>query len=248
MARPSPLPPETPLLDTVVTLTLIAARTRALRIGSGLIVLPQRNPLILAKELASLDVVSGGRLTVGVGAGYLAPEFAALGVPLERRGQRMDDYLRALRAIWGGSQAHHEGEFVRFSGVTACPRPVQQPHPPVIIGGESPAALIRAVTMGNGWYGFGLTLDETERSVEELRRTAERHERPAELGELEISVTPAGTFDEHHVAQFAALGVDRLIVLPRPDAVGRLRHAPVPVDDILRNIDRVSQTVDRATA
>ncbi len=244
----SPLPPETPLLDTVVALTLIAAHTRTLRIGSGIVVLPQRNPLVLAKELASIDVVCAGRLIVGVGAGYLEPEFHALGIPLERRGQRMDDYIRALRAIWTGSRARHHGEFASFAGVSAYPRPVQQPSPPIIIGGESPAALRRAVMMGNGWYGFGLTLDETRQAIEGLRRASERHERPADLGGLEISVTPIGEFSERRVEQYADLGVDRLIVLPRPDATRRQRHAPVPVDDILRNIDLVSKTVTSVTA
>ena len=244
----SPLPPQTPLLDTAVALTLIAARTRTLRLGSGIIILPQRNPLVLAKQLASLDVVSGGRLIVGVGAGYLKPEFEALGVPLRRRGQRMEDYIRAMQAIWTSGPARYHGEFASFSGVTASPRPVQQPHPPIVIGGESPAAWRRAVTMGQGWYGFGLTPEETRRSADGLRRAAGQHERPAELGRLEISVTPVGGFDERHVAQYAALGVDRLIVLPRPGAVGRQRHAPVPADDILRNIDAVSKTVANATA
>jgi probable F420-dependent oxidoreductase len=244
----SPLPPQTPLLDTGVALTLIAAHTRELRIGSGIVVLPQRNPLILAKELASVDVVSGGRLIVGVGTGYLAPEFEALGIPLRRRGERMEDYIRALRAIWTGSPASHQGEFASFAGVTAYPRPVQQPYPPIVIGGESPPALRRAVAMGNGWYGFGLTPGEAKQSVEALGRAAGIHERPAELGSLEISVTPVGPFDERSVEQYAALGVDRLIVLPRPDATGRQRHAPVPVEDILRNIDFVSQTVASAIA
>lgn len=246
--RGSPLPPQTPLLDTTVALTLIAAHTRTLRIGSGIIILPQRHPLVLAKELASVDVVSGGRLIVGVGAGYLRPEFEALGVPMERRGERMEDYIRAMRAIWTASPARHDGEFSSFGGVTACPRPVQQPYPPILIGGESPPAWRRAVTMGHGWYGFGLTLEETRTCVEALRRAAESNERPAGLGNLEISVTPVGVFDERSVEQYAAAGVDRLIVLPQPDATGRARHAPVPADDILRNIERVRETIDRATA
>lgn len=244
----SPLPPDTPLLDIAVALTLIAAHTRTLRLGSGIVVLPQRNPLVLAKQLASVDVVSGGRLIAGVGAGYLVPEFEALGVPMERRGQRMDDYIRAMRAIWTQRPASCEGEFISFRGVTACPQPVQRTGPPIVVGGESPAALRRAATMGNGWYGFGLTLDETRHTIEALRRTVETHQRPAELGVLEISVTPVGTFDERSVAGYAALGVDRLIVLPQPGASGRLRHVPVPAGELLRNIDRVSETVRRATA
>ena len=244
----SPLPPQTPLLDIGVALTLIAAHTRSLRIGSGIIVLPQRNPLVLAKELASIDVVCGGRLLVGVGAGYLQPEFEALGVPMQRRGERMDDYIRALRAIWAGSRACHNGEFASFSGVTALPLPVQRPHPPIIIGGESPPALRRAVTMGNGWYGFGLTPEKAKQSLDGLRRAAECHERPAELGHLEVSVTPVGDFGEREIEHYATLGVDRLIVLPQPDATGRRRHAPVPAGDILRNITMVSEMAGNVAA
>src|SRR5258707_8003573 len=104
-----PLAPETPMLDTVVTLTWIAAHTKRLRIASGIIVLPQRNALLLAKELASVDVVSGGRLIVGVGAGWLEPEFRALGIPMRARGERMDDTLRAMRAIWTMDRPEHQG-------------------------------------------------------------------------------------------------------------------------------------------
>lgn len=243
----SPLPPRTPLLDIAVSLTLIAAHTRTLRLGSGIIVLPQRNPLVLAKQLASVDVVSSGRLIVGVGAGYLVQEFEALGIPLALRGRRMDDYIRALRAIWTQRPARYQGEFVSFSGVTAYPQPVQQPSPPIVIGGESPAALLRATTMGNGWYGFGLTPDQTQQLIEALRRAAGEHQRPAELGHLELSVTPVGTFDERSVERYAALGVDRLIVLPKPDATLRERHAALPVDNIRRNIEHVSDIVKRAT-
>jgi probable F420-dependent oxidoreductase len=243
----SPLPPRTPLLDVAVSLTLIAAHTRTLRLGSGIIVLPQRNPLVLAKELASVDVVSGGRLIAGVGAGYLAQEFEALGIPLTGRGRRMNDYIRALRAIWTQQPARYQGEFVSFSGVTASPQPVQRPSPPIVIGGESQPALHRAATMGNGWYGFGLTPDRTQQLTGTLRRIAGEHERPAGLGRLELSVTPVGTFDERAVERYASLGVDRLIVLPKPDATLRERHAAVAIDDILRDIERVSDTVKRAT-
>lgn len=247
MAGRSPLPPETPLLDIGVALTLVAAHTQTLRIGSGIIVLPQRNPLVLAKQLASIDVVSGGRLLVGVGAGYLEQEFEALGIPFAKRGARTDDYIGALRAIWSGHQARYDGEFVSFADVTACPLPTQRPHPPIVIGGENPLSYRRAVTMGTGWYGFGLTVDETQHCLEELRRTAEAYARPAELGELEISVTPIGEFSKRSVEAYAALGVHRLITLPRPDADRRSSHAPVPVEDILRNIDRVSETITAVT-
>lgn len=243
-----PLPPTTPLLDTVVALTLIAAETRTLRIGSGIVVLPQRNPLVLAKELASVDVVSEGRLIVGVGAGYVRAEFEALEIPYERRGARMNEYIRALRAIWTTSQASFAGEFVSFADVTAHPRPIQQPTPPILVGGISAPAFRRAITLGNGWFGFGLDLDQTRTSIAGLKEAATRDPRPAEVGELEISVTPVGKFDRAQVERYADLGVDRLIVLPQPDATGRReRHAPVPEERILRNIEWVAETVDGVT-
>ncbi len=247
IAPPSPLPPETPMLDTVVALTLLASHTTNVRVGSGIIVLPLRNPLVLAKELASIDVVSAGRLIVGLGAGYVAEEFDAVGVPMARRGARMDDYLRAMRAVWTMERPHYEGELFSFSGVNAYPRPVQLPTPPIVVGGNSEAALRRAVTLANGFYGFGLTPELTREYVEALRQAGERFERPKELGPLELTVTPVGPFDRRCLEEYAELGVDRLVVLPSPSATREERHAPVPLDEILRNIELVRETVDGMT-
>src|SRR5436305_14682153 len=115
--------------------------------------------------------------------------------------------------------------------------------PPIVIGGESPAALRRATTMGNGWYGFGLTVEETKRHLAGLKRAADEHGRPSELGDLEITVTPVGNFDMGSVEAYAAAGVHRLVVLPKPDATHAQRHSPVPLHYILRNIEIVSQIV-----
>src|SRR5215211_2725666 len=116
---PSPMNPEDPMLDPVVTLTFLAAQTRTIRLATGIIILPQRNPLVLAKELASLDVLSGGRLIVGVGVGYLEPEFRALGIPFADRGRRTLDYLGAMRAIWDMEQPAYDGRLFAFDGVQA---------------------------------------------------------------------------------------------------------------------------------
>jgi len=205
--------------------------------------LPQRNPVLLAKKLASVDVVSGGRLIIGVGAGWLEPEFKALGVPMEGRGERMDDALRAMRALWTMEHPEHHGSSASFSSVAAYPRPIQRPMPPIVIGGESRAAMRRAITMGNGWYGFGLTLEEAKQHIASLKRTGEQHGRPAELGDLEITVTPVGKFDRRSVEAYAAAGVHRLVVLPRHEASQAQRHDPVPLDDILRNVEVVSRIV-----
>jgi probable F420-dependent oxidoreductase len=205
--------PETPLLDPAVALAHAAAHTRTIRLATGIIILPQRNPLVLAKELASVDVLSGGRLIFGVGAGYLRPEFDALGVPFEDRGERTDEYIEAIRALWTQEEPRFEGRFVSFGGIDARPRPIQEPHPPIVVGGMSPPALRRAVRRANGWYGFALDLEATARCVDGLREAQQRVERPPELGPLEISVTPSVPLDADTVHRFQELGVERLVPL-----------------------------------
>ena len=235
------MPPTLAFLDTVVALTVVGAHTTTIRLGTGIILLPLRNPVVLAKELASVDVVSGGRLIAGFAAGYVRDEFAAAGVPMAGRGERVADYIRAMRALWSMPSPEYEGQFVSFRGIDAHPRPVQRPGPPVVIGGEATAALRRAVTLADGWYGFGLDLAGTRQCTDELRKLAEQHERPAELGPLELTVTPVGTLDEATVSQYAELGIDRLVLLPQPDAARDRRHAPVPADRIKRNVDDVAE-------
>lgn len=224
---PSPVPPDTPMLDPAVALTWAAAHTERLRLGTGIIILPQRNPVVLAKEIASLDVLSGGRAILGIGAGYLEPEFAALGVPFDRRGARADEYIDAMRALWTEEKPSYSGEFVSFSGIDAQPRPVQAGGPPLVVGGASPGAYRRAVSRGHGWYGFALDLANTEASLAGLARAKAEVERPAGLGELEISVTPLPGIDADGVKRYADLGVDRLTLL----TVSRT------VDDVLAFID-----------
>ncbi|HLZ72870.1 MAG TPA: TIGR03619 family F420-dependent LLM class oxidoreductase [Dehalococcoidia bacterium] len=213
-APPSPMAPQDRALDPLVALTYIAAHTSRVRLGTGIIILPQRNPLVLAKEMASLDVLSGGRLICGVGAGYLEPEFRALNAPFEHRGPRTVDYIEAMRAIWTQPAPAFQGRYFSFAGVQSHPHPLQQPHPPIVIGGHSPMAFRRAVEHCNGWYGYALDLAATERCLDGLKRAAARYTRPAELGELEITVTPRGRIDAETARQYAALGVQRLVLLP----------------------------------
>jgi probable F420-dependent oxidoreductase len=208
-----PIPPQTPLLDPAVALAHLAADTRTIRLATGIIILPQRNPVVLAKELASLDVLSGGRLVFGLGAGYLEPEFEAVGATFAERGERTDEYIEAMLALWTQEKPRFEGRFVSFSGIDAQPRPIQKPHPPIVVGGMSPPALRRAVRWGDGWYGFALDLDATAQCVEGLRRAQQQVERSSELGRLEISVTPSGLLDADTISGFEELGVDRLVVL-----------------------------------
>jgi probable F420-dependent oxidoreductase len=212
---PSPMDPERPILDPLVALGFLAAHTSRVKLGTGIVILPQRNPLVLAKQAASLDALSDGRLILGVGAGYLEPEMRAIGVPFEERGRRTDEYLAAIRALWYAERPAYTGQFVSFSGVQAYPRPTRTV--PIVVGGESSAAYRRAVEQGHGWYGFALDLETTAACLRGLSEAAARYERPAELGELEISVTPRPTPDRETAARFAELGVHRLILQPRRD-------------------------------
>jgi probable F420-dependent oxidoreductase len=232
-APPSPAPPQTPFLDPVVSLAALAQHTTKVLLGTGIIILPQRNPLVLAKELVSLDVVSGGRLVFGVGVGYLEPEFRALGIPFENKGARTMDYLRAMQAVWTKEKPEHDGRFSKFSGIDAQPRPVQQPHPPIVFGGHTPPAFRRAVEIAAGWYGFAMDVDAAGHCIEGLKAAAKRVERPASLSRLEVSITPPpGLPDADAVKRYADLGVDRLILLPPP---GRR-------DDLLRYVEAASKS------
>ena len=210
----SRIPATNRILNPVVALTFAAAHTRSIRLGTGILLLPQHQPLILAKELASLDVLSGGRLMVGIGVGWSEAEFEALGVPYRERGARTDEYLAAMHAIWSEQTPAYHGRYVSFQGVQAYPHPVQQPTPPIVVGGRAPAVLRRSVEQANGWYGFALDLDETAGVLAQLREAARRYHRPASLGELEISVAPRVPLDKAIAQRFAELGVHRLIMIP----------------------------------
>jgi probable F420-dependent oxidoreductase len=215
-APPSPAPPSMPMLDPAVALGYVAAHTSTIALATGIIILPQRNPLVLAKELASLDVVSKGRLWFGYAAGYLHQEFAALGVPFDDRGARCDEYLDAMLELWDSESPAFAGETIRFSGIDAHPRPVQRPHPRLIVGGHSAPAFRRAVRRANGWYGFALAPDAVARCIEGLERAAAEVDRSAALGDLELTVTPpAGPVDADTVERYRQLGVTRLVMLPR---------------------------------
>jgi probable F420-dependent oxidoreductase len=203
-----------PRLEVVVALSYLAAVTTRIRLAFGVLVLPQRQPVLLAKQVSSIDLLSGGRVTVGVGVGYVEPELQALGASLADRGARTDEYLAAMRALWTEPEPSFAGRFVSFAGVTQQPPPVQRPHPPIVVGGHSEAACRRAATGASGWYGVYLDVEEAGAVLDRLRRVAARCERPAGLGELEITVEPPGRIDLDTARRYADLGVDRLVLQP----------------------------------
>lgn len=210
---PSPRPPESPFVDTIATLSYLAAVTERVKLGSGIILLGQRNPVVLAKELASIDVLSRGRLLFGVGVGYVKKEFDVIGVPYAERGARVTEHIEAIRTLWTEQKPVFQGEFTQISDVQSHPHPVQEPHPPIIIGGMSEPACRRAITQCNGWYGFSLGLDRTAEMLENLKIAADKYERPESLATLEITVTPPGPVDLDMVRRYEDLGVSRLVIL-----------------------------------
>lgn len=207
-------PADQPRLEALSALAYLSAVTSRVRLGIGVIVLPQRQPVLLAKQLTSIDILSKGRLTVGVGVGHVEAELRALGVSLSDRGALTDEYLAAMRALWDEPTPSFAGRFVSFAGVIERPRPVQRPHPPIVIGGHSAAAYRRAIESGNGWYGFDLDVEETARALAGLGEAARRYERPSALGELDITITPRGPVDLEMARRYVGVGVHRLAIQP----------------------------------
>jgi probable F420-dependent oxidoreductase len=212
---PSPAEPTDPLLDLMPALTWAGAHTSKILLGTGILLLPQRNPVALAKEVASVDVLTGGRFLLGIGVGYLEPEFAAVGVPMEHRGKRADEYLAAMRALWGMKAPAFEGEFVNFKNIDAYPRTLRPEGPPVIMGGHSAAAYRRAVQTADEWYGFAVDVERTKTCLAGLAEAQDRHGLGRAKGRLPISITPPMAATPRVVADYAAIGVDRLTLLTR---------------------------------
>ena len=171
-------------LDQLSLMAFAAGRTRTLRLITSVMILPYRNPVLTAKMLATIDVLSRGRVTVGVGVGWLREEFEALGAPdFKRRGAVSDEWLRIFKTLWTQSPASYEGEFYRFESLLCLPQPVQKPHPPIWIGGHSPAALRRVARLGDGWHPVGanpavpLRPAELKASLDQLRALTEKEGR-----------------------------------------------------------------------
>ncbi len=209
-AEHPPVPPSTPVFDVFAYLAFLAGRTRRVRLGSHVYNLALRHPFVAARAVQTADVVSRGRIEVGVGVGWLRSEWEAAGFDFSTRGPRLDEALAVCKALWTQEQIEHRGRFFAFDSVMFEPKPMQQPHPPLSIGGESPAALRRAAAH-DGWIGLEHTPGSVRRPVEVLRELR----REAEVSDQPFTVTVGGRVDtEDDVRRFAEAGVDRLIVSP----------------------------------
>ncbi|MGW6336734.1 TIGR03619 family F420-dependent LLM class oxidoreductase [Nocardia rhamnosiphila] len=205
-----PLDPDWPMADPLVQLGYIAAGTTHLRLCTGVLVLAQHQPVRLAKQGATLDVLSRGRFVMGLGLGYLDTEFEVLGVPATQRRARFREYLGAMRALWLDDTPEFEGRFVSFSGVDAYPRPSTPGGPPLVMGGYADAALDDAAAFGSGWYGFGLLPDATKEVVDRLHARLRANGRDPR--EFEIFMTPRVRLDQGLIEEYERAGVTELVV------------------------------------
>ncbi len=204
-----PAEPETPFIDPLISLAAVAASTKTLRLGTGVNILSQSNPLYLAKQAASLDFVSNGRFMLGVGIGWLKEEFDALGVPFERRGARFDDYLVAMKKVWSGEVVEHDSDFISWQGFKSFPLPVQTPHLPVVIGGGKGKIYQRIARHGDGWFAVAEDHAHLATGLNELRRVCDAENR--DFSEIEITMMWDGRGGRDTAKSLAELGVHRVL-------------------------------------
>lgn len=210
--------PDTGIYDPLLVCQAAADATSTLRFCTGVLILPQRPALLTAKEVLTLDHFTGGRFELGVGSGWSWEEYGALGVPFDRRGKRMDEYIEAIRVAWTDDRASYDGEFVQFEGVVLNPKPLAAGGPPIIIGGDSKAAMSRAARLGDGWYGWWAQ-DDIGAHLEDLHRILADNDRATTDDDFSFKLgLPLGTETLDDVAarveQARALGVDELVLAP----------------------------------
>ena len=229
-----------PYYDAITVLTWVAAHTERVRLGTTVLVLPYLNPLVLAKTLATVDVMSKGRLNVGVGVGALKPESDALGSTFETRGRYADESIKIMRELWESENPEFDGEFFSFSGVKFSPKPIQKPGPPILIGGASRAALRRVATLGDGWHPIQQSIADLKQNIATIHKLAEEAGRdPSEITvtvrtELDVldsrsdgTESPMiGTADQllATIEQYEEIGVSELVLSVSTDDVDRIQR------------------------
>lgn len=218
------------LLEPFSALTYLAAVTDTIRLGTAICLVPQRNPIYTAKQVADLDVLSGGRAEFGIGVGWLREEYEALDMPFERRGARARDHIAVMKALWTEEEPSYEGELYTLPPCRFSPKPVQSPHPPIHGGGESDAALRRAVDLGQGWFGFDRLPEEVPEAMERLERLLAERERPRDS--FTVTVSPYfKPIDRDAIRRYEDAGVDRVVVMAF--AFG--------VDDLIPTLDGLAE-------
>jgi probable F420-dependent oxidoreductase len=214
-----PVPPETPIFDAFAYLAFLAGRTERIRLGTHVYNIGLRHPFVAARAVQTLDIVSGGRVEFGVGASWLEEEWIAAELDFASRGRRVDEAIEICRRLWTEPVASYHGEHFHFDGVVFEPKPVQRPWPPVLVGGESVAALRRAARLGDGWIGMGHTFESATTQIARLRRELEANGR----GFDGFQVCLGGAVDSPaDVERWKSIGVTRLVVSPWRRSPGAL--------------------------
>ena len=200
------------LPDPLIWLAWVAAKTSTIRLATGILVLPQRNPLVVAKELATLDSLSGGRFTLGVGAGWLAEEFHALNASFDDRGKRLDEYITVMRALWEGDKTTFDGDFFSFENCICRPRPTNGTIP-VVVGGHTKVAARRAGRLGDGFFPGTASIDDLAALVQVMRQAAEDADRnPDSIELIAMAMTGPGEKMDKRIEKLGALGFTHTIV------------------------------------
>ncbi len=230
-----PMEADTAMMEPLNLLSFIAAKTKRIRLGTGVFLLPQRNPVYTAKETATVDVLSGGRLDFGIGVGWLREEFEAVDVPFEERGARCDEYIEILKRLWTKDIAEFSGRFYQLAPCIQKPQPVQRPHPPILVGGTSAPAIRRAARLGDGWVAINLTVAEVSEKLTSLRDQRQDAGLSMDgfrstLMMVNYPVTPAD------LAGYRDAGIDQ-IVLPPMKADRILKTA----DDLMGLVDEIAE-------
>ena len=187
-----PHAPDTPYLEPVAVLAAAAVVTEKARLGSSVFILGHRHPIVMAKMLTTIDALSNGRLICGVGVGWWEEELTALGAPFKQRGRHADEILKIFKTLWTSDHPTFAGEFFQFGDLGFQPKPVQKPHPPIWVGGNSPGAFRRVVTYGDGWHATYLQPDQLRESLDKLRAAADAAKRPFDTIELSMRVRNTG--------------------------------------------------------
>jgi probable F420-dependent oxidoreductase len=219
-----PVPPDTPIFDAFAYLGYLAGRTERVRLGTHVFNIGLRHPFTTARGVQTLDVLSGGRFDFGIGASWLREEWDAVGLDFATRGRRVDEALTICQKLWTEATVTHHGEFFSFDEVVFEPKPVQRPWPPILVGGESKAALRRAARLGDGWLGMAHTFESAEQQVALLRGYLAEHERDPSTFQVIIG-GPIESVDD--IARWETIGVTRMIVSP-------WRRSPEALDGIAR--------------
>ena len=242
-----PHPPDKPYLEPVITLTAAAMCTTRARLGASVFILGHRHPVVMAKMLTSIDALSQGRLIVGVGVGWWKEELEILGAPFHRRGRQADEALRVFKALWTQDNPAFDGEFFRFRDVGFAPKPVQKPHPPIWVGGDSAGAFRRVATLGDGWHATSKTPAQFSEALGRLRKAADEARRPLESIELSLRFGLSDDLIEQGtqaivdtLAQYKKLGLEHVVLEFRRDDLGRMLEI---LDLVTRD---VRPAVDRA--